>query len=173
MRKLRADLSAEYVRSLFSYDESSGRLTWAVRRKRCTVGRIAGGLTTQGYRVVKISGVLYKVSRIIWLLKTGKWPTFFIDHINGIPSDNRWTNLREATDFINAQNRNRPNRNSTTGLMGVHKGGWHSDKNPFSSSIWSNGKSHFLGVFATAELAYKAYLDAKKKFHPGYVEEAS
>jgi hypothetical protein len=164
------DLSSDFVRSLFSYDEVTGELRWARRiYSRGYVGTVAGGINVPGYRVIKILGKTYRAQRIIWLIKTGNWPLFFIDHINGIKTDNRWSNLRQVTNALNTQNRTKANADNVVGLLGVRK---RLDKRtrPFYACIDVGNKTHSLGSFVTAEEAHAAYLIAKKKFHPGYVE---
>jgi hypothetical protein len=51
----------------------------------------------------------------------GKWPAAGIDHINGNKSDNRWLNLREATQSQNMTNTGNRADNSS-GYKGVC---WH------------------------------------------------
>lgn len=52
-----------------------------------------------------IFGRNYLKHRVIWAMHFGAWPTNQIDHINGIPGDNRIVNLRDATHSQNASNR--------------------------------------------------------------------
>lgn len=49
----------------------------------------------------------FLVHRIAWLLHTGKEPINQIDHLNGIRDDNRFSNLREATNRDNQCNRHK------------------------------------------------------------------
>lgn len=101
------------------YDEVSGNLLWKSRDKkhfknerlynawksRCE-GKIAGSCHyANGYIEVRTQdGKLHKAHRIIWKIMTGVEPNLPIDHINGIPWDNRWENLRLATNQDNARN---------------------------------------------------------------------
>jgi len=141
--------------SLFTYDSQTGLLT---RKKNGSVI----GANGKGYVTVKIEGVSYPVHRIVWLMAHGSLPKKYIDHINGIKSDNRLCNLREATHSENQCNS--PVRcNNSSGLKGAHKTG--SRKNPYSSSITKNGQKFFLGYFLTDELAHQAYIEASKKHH--------
>ena len=56
--------------------------------------------------------------RLAWFYMTGEWPKNHIDHVNGLEGDNRWCNLREATNSENMLNR-KMNKNNKTGVKGV------------------------------------------------------
>ena len=85
---------------------------------------------------------------------------FVVDHINGDPLDNRRCNLRICTQEDNKINRC-IYKNNTSGYKGVSKhanGKWQSE-------ITKNGKSKYLGLFPTPELAYAAYCKAALELH--------
>lgn len=84
-----------------NYDAESGIFT---RRGR-NAGKIAGTVTNHGYVVVRVLGERVKAHRLAWLMANGRWPDSGIDHINGIKTDNRIDNLREATAGQNNKNR--------------------------------------------------------------------
>jgi hypothetical protein len=89
---------------------------------------------------------------------TGEWCSVMIDHRDGNPSNNRWSNLRRATVSQNNANR-RLHRNNKCGFKGVvqnHIGRW-------VASIYKNGQRHHLGCFATAQEAHAAYVAAARK----------
>ena len=159
--KFRNDLTAEYVRSIFTYEPDTGRLIWNDRPDiRPCVNARWRGQSAGSRRQVKIDGVLYVKSRIIWLIKTGKWPPRYIDHKNVNVDDNRWKNFRLATFSENRCNVG-PYRNNTSGYKGVSRrknGRW-------MAQISHMGVKIFIGYFDTAEAAYDAYCDAAKKFH--------
>jgi hypothetical protein len=95
----------------------------------------------------------------------GKWPEHQVDHINGIRSDNRPGNLREATFAQNQQNRATP-RNNTSGCKCVS---WCKKTGSWRVAIKSNGKSHWIGQFKAFEDAKKAYEDAAKNLHGDFM----
>jgi hypothetical protein len=52
---------------------------------------------------------------------SGAWPIEEVDHINGDPSDNRWSNLRPITHSQNAINR-KQHTNNTSGHSNIYIG---------------------------------------------------
>lgn len=148
-------MTAEFVRSLLDYDKDTGTLMWRVRRGAgVKPGSIAGSRCRKGYIQVVVMGRSYKAHRIAWLLATGEWPRYQIDHINGIRDDNRWINLRQATNSQNMMNRCKPYKNRT-GLKGVAQFGRR-----FQARVMVNGKRVSLGMFDSAEAAHAAYRKA-------------
>jgi hypothetical protein len=168
---LKSDLSAQFVRSILEYESETGILRWKEWpgftgrkllwwRKRWA-GQIAGTIGKKGYVAVQIKRRLYLAHRLIWLIITGEWPIAEIDHINRVKSDNRWKNLRPATQVENARNRNKQIDN-TSGFRGVFRAvrktvRWH-------AKIRINGTLIHLGAFGTPEEASAAYSAAAVKY---------
>ena len=102
---------------------------------------------------------MYSVHRLAWLISGGELlKGVVIDHIDG----NKLSNLRAVTYSINSQNQRKPMRNNTSGFLGVSKRG-----NSWISRIQINGKLTYIGMFKKPELAYQAYLTAKRHHHEG------
>jgi hypothetical protein len=95
---------------------------------------------------------------------TGSWPTNDIDHLNGIPSDNRFCNLRDVPRRVNNENHRKAKRTNKTGLLGVD---FRPSINKWAAQIQVNGAKIYLGVFDTPESAHDAYLSAKRQYHEG------
>ena len=93
---------------------------------------------------------------------TGEWPDGYIDHGNGVRTDNRWANLRAGDRSFNMQNQRRARRDNTTGWLGVSR-----VKSRFEAAIQVRGRRFRLGRFDTPEAAHAAYLTAKRKLHEG------
>jgi hypothetical protein len=161
-----SSLSAERLREVLHYDPLTGIFSWRVKTAaRIKVGDVAGSINKHGYRYVHFDGVNYRANRLAWFYVHGEWPEHTVDHINGVKSDDRFTNLRDVTHQKNVQNERRARSNTKTGLLGVtrHKragGQWRAD-------IGVNGKNVYLGLFPTPEQAHAAYLEAKRKLHEG------
>lgn len=146
--------TTEYVRSIFHYDPLSGIFTRLVSvNSRAREGDVVGTLDASGYLVVKIGGRSYKVHRLAHLYMTGHHPDDQIDHINGVRTDNRWSNLRPATQQQNGMNTKKRNDN-VSGFKGVH---WNKCKNKWRVQIQISGKKYHLGYFSTPEEAFAHY----------------
>lgn len=100
-------------------------------------------LHPDGYIYIRIEGKSYRAHRLAWLYMTGDWPSDQIDHINRTRGDNRWGNLREATQAQNKINANAP-ANNTSGHTGV---AWNAKRGRWHSYISVGGKKITLGRF--------------------------
>ena len=157
-------MDADLLRSILEYDESTGLFRWKVRRgKRGLVGSVAGSVQSNGYCHIQIDGRAYNAHRLVWLYFHSVWPIKAIDHINGVRHDNRICNLREATHSFNMQNQRRPSKNNKSGFLGVS---WHKHSRKWQASIRAAAVCRHLGYFDAPELAYAAYVAAKRQLHP-------
>lgn len=146
------------------YAPETGEFRWKKRPGRngpIKAGGIAGRRNSRGYMQVSLKGESVKAHRLAWLLVYGEMPGGDIDHINGIRTDNRITNLRAVTRAENQHAVFKPNKNSKTGLRGVAPIG-----SGFKAAIRTGRKKIYLGWFSTKEAARAAYLAAKEKYHP-------
>jgi hypothetical protein len=160
-------VTASYVRERLNYDPSTGVLPWRTSiGKRFKVGAVAGYEDPKGYLMVGLLGRNHRAHRLIWLLVHGRWPAASIDHINGVRSDNRLSNLREATPQTNMENQRKAHKDSRHGFLGVIYQREHPLR-PWTARIQANKKSRYLGYFSTPEEAHEAYLTAKRQLHAG------
>lgn len=157
------ELTAIHLRTLVTYDAETGILSRTKRTcNRVKVGKVCGSLNTKGYLQCSIENRMYLVSHLIALYVTGHWPVGVIDHINGNKVDNRWSNLRDVTLAVNAQNLKGPNKANKTGYLGVSM-----LRGKYAANITANKKRKHLGCFCSPEQAYQAYITAKRQMHPG------
>ena len=92
----------------FSYDEITGILeykNWVSGMSRDRIGTAVGAVDGKGYLTAHFHGKQVKVHHIIWLMKTGEWPTMDIDHDNRDKQDNSWDNLNQMSSRMNQLNR--------------------------------------------------------------------
>jgi hypothetical protein len=150
----------DYINSKLRYDPKTGLLFWKIYKSGKYLNTPAGTLFKSGYIMIKHKNCFLRAHRIAWLLTTSKWPLKDIDHINGNRSDNRLTNLREASKSQNAQN-SKIRKDSRSGITGVyiHKG----IKNNWRVRITINSKTKNLGYFNVLEKAKKVRQQAEKK----------
>lgn len=162
--------SLDQVRHRVNYDAATGEFSWNNPPKHSQVRAGSIGNMNRGYKQISIDGVRYLAHRLAWFCHYGVWPAEQIDHINGDRSDNRIANLRLADYAINAQNRSKAYRNSRLGVLGVK---WHKKQRKLVAAIRVNGRTKQLGSFSTVEEASRAYHEAKRLHHPGYVPAAN
>ncbi len=153
--------SIERVRELVEYDKETGAFTWKVYRGgKAKAGTTAGSYRADGYRAICIDLRSYQASRLAWLLVTGQDPgEMDIDHIDGNPSNNTFSNLRIATESQNCTNRKKRSDNKS-GYKGVYAMG-----KKWAAQITANKKMMYLGVYDTPELAHQKYLEHATVLH--------
>jgi hypothetical protein len=163
MKERERKLKHKFLILVLDYDPETGIFRWKKpTSNRVRVGDESGRWDSKGGRCVAVGGVRYLAHRLAWFYVHGKWPKEEIDHINGIPSDNRLANLREASKFQNTQN-SRIRSHNTTGYKGIVK--YQHDKNRFVAVIRAFNKVHHLGIFDTPLEAHLAYVEASKIYH--------
>lgn len=112
-------LSFARASALLEADPIAGTLRWKPASGRHGLAGATRPAEPCNYRNVVIDGRGYKAHRLMWLLCTGAWPEFVVDHINGDRHDNRLANLR---DVPHAENQ----RNQSFHRAGARKSDWRS-----------------------------------------------
>jgi len=169
-------LTAEIIREILEYRPLDGVFYWrnegragfnnsAIFHK---AGDIAGTKRkVDGRVVIRINGKLYLRYRLAWLWVTGVWPLAEIDHIDGDPTNDRFSNLRDASRTKNQENMRLPQKTKeSSAFLGVYankKG----RKKRWRSAISVAGKQISLGAFYNEIDAYEAYVHAKRNLHEG------
>ena len=153
-------LTQEYLKSILDYNSDTGIFTWKVNKsKRAKVGNIAGW-EYNGYREIEINNKKYKAHRLAWLYVNGKIPKNLIDHIDGDRSNNKISNLREATHQENSENYKIPKTNKS----GVKNVSWYKNLNKWVVSISIRKTKKTIGYFDDIELAELVAIETRNKY---------
>lgn len=155
-------LTQDRLRELFEYDAETGVVIRKITvGKRGKAGSVVGCLTQKGYLSLRIDGRFFLLHRVIFMYVHGRMPAEQIDHINGVKTDNRIANLREATEPENSQNV-KAHRDNSSGLLGVS---WRKSRGKWRASIGIDGSHKHLGYFDSKHEAHEAYKAAKAELH--------
>jgi len=161
----RADIkslpSLETLNELFVYDPLTGDLRWKsipANFRRAKVGDLVGTVGAKGYLIVGVNRVQYLAHRIIWKMMTGADPVDQVDHEDTNRLNNRWANLREATNGPNVWNA-KLRKDNKSGFKGVHfkLGRWR--------AVLGGGekRQQHIGCFGSKEEAAEAWRVAAEK----------
>ena len=163
-------ITQAFLKSILHYDPATGVFTWLKRADARPQwnGRYAGtqagclwspdGTTT--YVVINIQHRPIGAHRLAVLYMTGEWPEHGVDHRDLDGTNNRWVNLRPATQTQNGRNRGVSKR-SSSGLKGAYKcknGRWR-------SQLRIDGRLQSLGSYDSKEEAHAAYAAAIAQHH--------
>lgn len=148
------DLTAERLRQILSYDPMTGQFI------RLKTGRRVGDKSGSGYITIYVDGRSRNAHRLAWLYVHGRWPDFYIDHINGDRTDNRIANLRDIEQSENV--RCKRVAKGKSGIVGVH---FHKATKKWiaRASLRPLEPVTHLGSFSTAEDASEAYRKAAER----------
>lgn len=157
-------LTQSELQRVWHYCPDEGRFTRLMTVGGTKIGDVANFLRHDGYIQIQISGKKYLAHRLAYLYMTGEWPKNQIDHIDWIRNNNRWANLRNATNSINQQNQRGSKLNNTSGHLGVS---WNTRAGKWRAAIQLNGKTIYLGFFDDKHEASERYLSKKRELHEG------
>lgn len=161
------NLTAQRLRDLLDYDPDTGVFTYRVNHGLMKAGTPAGCPMKRGNHSIGIDRRRYATHRLAWLYMRGEWPHGEIDHVDGNPLNNAWANLREVNSAQNKQNQRRARVDNQSGFLGVHFHGPDKyGRARWRARIQLAGRSIHVGLFATAEEAHAAYVEAKRRLHP-------
>lgn len=157
-RDFEKGLTQNELKKILEYNPKTGLFTRLTSNNQHKSGEISGYVTPNGYILIQVKQNSYMAHRLAWLYITGEWPKDRIDHKNKIRSDNRWSNIRSASNGQNSANC-KVRRTNFLGVKGVrlHECG------KYTARICKNGKSYYLGLFDTIEQAVEAYATKAKE----------
>jgi len=122
--------------------------------RKTVLGKPLGSTRSDGYSLVQVFGKRYYVHRVVYFLTHNNWPTVFIDHINGDPSDNRPENLREVDHGWNIRSSRVKSKGTSSKYRGVH---WSSSLNVWICQTCFKGKRSTVGKYTCEEEAALAW----------------
>lgn len=137
-------LTQARLKELLHYDPETGvftRLENPHPHSRVKAGEVAGGFDAKGYRKIWVHDGRYMASVLAWLYMTGRMPKHQVDHKDLNKANNRWLNLRPATNKQNQEN-TPLRRDNTSGCKGVW---WRKEVRKWKAMIRHNGKLITLG----------------------------
>lgn len=132
--------------------------------RRAKVGDAAGTVGDKGYRIVGIDGDYYLAHRIIWKMVSGSDPLDQVDHEDTDRLNNRWANLRAASNGPNIQN-SRLRKDNRSGNKGVF---WDAAREVWTATI----NTQRLGRFKFKQDAINARVSAAAKLHGSFMRLA-
>lgn len=144
------------------YEPKTGIFTWIRHFGGATSpGKIAGCLHKEnGYIQIQINRNQIYAHRLAYLYVYGFLPEHNLDHINRNKTDNRISNLREASHQCNAINCG-ISKNNTSGIKGVS---WHKYRKKWVAQIKFNMKGINMGDYETIGEAAKVRWNAEVKY---------
>jgi hypothetical protein len=160
--------TADEIRGALDLDPATGILTWKNPsvHNPYLLGRVFGNIRPDGYLGGRVFGKAYLVHRLVWLHFYGEWPAGELDHIDLDKTNNRISNLREATRSDNIHNTNARKHNKL-GVKGIYERQYASGKR-YRASIHENGKRRDLGAFLTLLEAKAAYEEAARRAYGSF-----
>ena len=180
-------ITQKYLKECVDYDEFSGILYWKCRslnhfncERICNswnakfAGEVCGSIRREkrksaGTKYIEITLTengtrkTYFAHRLIWLYMIGEFPEQ-VDHIDGDGLNNKWKNLKLATNIENSMNC-RMSKNNTSGFNGIS---WHKRDEVWSVSIRINGNLIHGGSFTNINdaISKREQLNINYGFHP-------
>lgn len=168
------EITPLFLRELLAYDPETGVLVWKVRGRHLFTsdrehkrwnGRYGGKTAFSPNRNGYLDGMVFRqmqrAHRVAWAIYYGVWPTHDIDHINGVRTDNRISNLRSVDRRANSRNQKLRSTNKS-GVMGVCRirGRWRAYINV--------KRATHIGTYDTFDEAVEARRQAERRL--GYHE---
>lgn len=123
-------------------------------------GDVAGCLGSHGYLQLKINNKSYLNHRIVFLMFNGFLPEY-VDHIDGIRTNNKLENLRECTFSQNRCN-TKVYRNNKSGIKGIN---WDREHGKWTARIQFKNKRILVGRFSQLNDAKNAIIERRNSLH--------
>jgi len=162
-------LSQKRLKELLEYHPLIGNFVWLQSRSTVKKGQKAGKITKRGDISISVDGKTYKAHRLAWLYMEGYCPEYIIDHIDGNPLNNKWSNLRHTTTQCNSINSKKrvTNKSGVTGVC------WSERDKIWRAFIMINYKHHFLGNYVDFDEAVIARYNGEIEYAFGLCKKQS
>jgi len=121
----------------------------------------------RGYIILSLENKTYLAQRVAWLMQTGHWPNYEIDHWDKDKTNNKWENLREATTSQNHANTSK-RVNNASGYKGVVL---IKSTGKYKAQISVDGSCQYLGTADTPEEAHELYKTAAREVYGEFFHE--
>ena len=136
----------------YTYDRDAGHVF------NNKMGKPALRPTGRGYLTVSVrlnvkKQYKAKAHHAVWFFEYGEWPTSCMDHIDGVKTNNHYTNLRLVTQRENLQAYYKGIKSSSS-YQGV---GWNKAVKKWQGYIKVENTSKYLGIFPCELEAARAY----------------
>jgi len=167
MKQIKPLPSLAQLQEWFSIQGSD--LVWKTSYFPQLVGKRAGYRRPDGYIEVQKKKHKMLAHRIVYYLNYGSDPgNYFIDHVDGNPSNNNPANLRLATQTENMRNVRRLRSNNKSGQHGVSFG-LVGGIPYWKASVHLSGRCIHLGSYGTKEEAIAARQVAERFLYGDFV----
>jgi hypothetical protein len=146
-------ISQEQLKQIVFYNPETGDFSWRNTTSRVKAGELLRSIKRKGtpYYRTRIKGDHYLLHRLAFIYMLGEDPRGCIDHINRNSLDNRWDNLRLASNSENSCNAR--SKNCNIGVKGL-------------SAVTIRGNNYLAAQIIKNGVMYRKY------FKPVQQEEA-
>ena len=164
-------MTQERLKLLVTYNPVTGIFIRNISVSNRVAGTTLGCVDTKGYIKCTLDKRSTYGHRLAFLYMTGAIPEE-IDHINGNPSNNIWTNLRAVSRSANQCN-SKLHRDTSSGVKGLSYR--HRDKVWKACVVW-HGKAYQKSVCApincetTKQLLTDWVMETRAKLHQEYAK---
>lgn len=160
------DMTMEFLKSRLLYDPETGLFVLTKNKRKDKP--YAGWMDALGYIHIRLGDKLYLSHRLAWLYVYGAWPIDNLDHIDGNPSNNRISNLREAPQLLNCRNGITKRKNASI-RSGVS---FDNTRKKYRAYITVNRRQIPLGRFDLVDDALSARKAAEAKYYGEFARMA-
>ena len=151
----KVDAPPHSIKEHYSYNPITGEF------KNNRTGNTTRPSHSEGYHRVQYRGVRYFVHRLAYWWLTNEWPEE-VDHKNRDTSDNRFINLRKATQQQNSCNKSTRGKSIYRGIT------WYKKNKKWGVTLRKNGKAYYIGLYNSEYEAAVVYNKAAKELHEDF-----